>query len=295
MPVNQVLNQKTIQQIIDESSKNTGNRKTGELGKDDFLNLLVTQLRYQDPLKPVDDKEFIAQMAQFTSLEQMQNMNSTLSKSHAFSMIGKQITANVSDADTKEMKIVEGLAESVKLSGGKTYVVVNGEDIPADKIVKVAVPDLSSKISNLAQYTGLIGYSAKGIIYNPSTSEMLTVNGVIKSLQMGLYEDYAVMDGVEVEISEIITDFPSTDPDFVERYLSDHMPPKDNKVSVVVIDRATGHKVPVTAYLRSYQKINDNYKLVLDGLQVPVEGIVNITLPVQEQEKSSGTIDESNI
>lgn len=49
--------------------------KNEELGKDAFLQLLVTQLRYQDPLSPMDNGEFIAQMAQFSALEQMQNMN----------------------------------------------------------------------------------------------------------------------------------------------------------------------------------------------------------------------------
>jgi flagellar basal-body rod modification protein FlgD len=50
------------------------------LGKDAFLQILITQLQNQDPTSPMDDKEFIAQMAQFSSLEQMQNMTSAMEK-----------------------------------------------------------------------------------------------------------------------------------------------------------------------------------------------------------------------
>ena len=57
-------------------------RKTGSstLGKDDFLKILMTQLQNQDPLNPMQDKDFVAQMATFSSLEQMTNMNDTLQK-----------------------------------------------------------------------------------------------------------------------------------------------------------------------------------------------------------------------
>ncbi|SDK45434.1 flagellar hook assembly protein FlgD [Natronincola ferrireducens] len=48
------------------------------LDKDAFLNLLVTQLKNQDPLNPMEDRDFIAQMAQFSALEQMQNLNETV-------------------------------------------------------------------------------------------------------------------------------------------------------------------------------------------------------------------------
>ncbi|HYL81158.1 MAG TPA: flagellar hook assembly protein FlgD [Candidatus Acidoferrum sp.] len=74
------------------------------LGKDDFLRLLTTQLRNQDPLNPMDNTAFVSQMAQFSSLEQMQNMNGTLQQlvsqtggagpASAASLLGRTITAN---------------------------------------------------------------------------------------------------------------------------------------------------------------------------------------------------------
>ena len=74
------------------------------LGKDDFLNLLVTQLQHQDPLNPAESTEFTAQLAQFSSLEQLNNINDNLknmalfqtsvTNSQAVSYIGKEITAN---------------------------------------------------------------------------------------------------------------------------------------------------------------------------------------------------------
>ncbi|CAB1059717.1 Flagellar basal-body rod modification protein FlgD [Olavius sp. associated proteobacterium Delta 1] len=74
------------------------------MGKDDFLNLLITQLQNQDPLKPTDSTEFTAQLAQFSSLEQLGNVNDNLAElknfqasinnSQAVSLIGKTVTAN---------------------------------------------------------------------------------------------------------------------------------------------------------------------------------------------------------
>lgn len=62
-----------------EKNNNSAEKKKGnDLDKDAFLRLLTTQLSHQDPLNPMEDREFIAQLAQFSSLEQMQNLNNQM-------------------------------------------------------------------------------------------------------------------------------------------------------------------------------------------------------------------------
>jgi len=98
---------------ITTPTSQTGSTKT-DLGKDDFLKLLVTQLRYQDPMNPMEDKEFIAQMAQFTSLEQMTNMNRSMITTQATNMIGGNVTWT---SDLNEL--LDGVVKGVKIVDGQ--------------------------------------------------------------------------------------------------------------------------------------------------------------------------------
>ncbi|ADG82388.1 flagellar hook capping FlgD N-terminal domain-containing protein [Thermincola potens] len=109
------------------------------LGKDDFLKLLLTQLKYQDPLEPTDNKDFIAQMAQFSALEQMTNMSDGFTKlvqmqetlfrestvSQAVGLIGKKVEATLPDQNEP----LTGFVTAMKIVDGEPRVVVNGKEI----------------------------------------------------------------------------------------------------------------------------------------------------------------------
>ena len=88
-----------------------------ELGKDAFLKLLIAELSNQDPTNPVEDREFISQMATFSTLEEMQNMNSTLTtmadanKFSAVSYIGKAVAFSVGEGE--DVRQVAAIVNSV--------------------------------------------------------------------------------------------------------------------------------------------------------------------------------------
>ena len=108
------------------------------MDKDDFMKILITQLQNQDPTKPMEDKEFIAQMAQFSSLEQMTNMSSqfselsaTLKGAQALNLIGREVELVNGDS------LVQGTVEAVT-GGAYPQLLVNGAYYDYDDITKVS-------------------------------------------------------------------------------------------------------------------------------------------------------------
>ncbi|MEK9150363.1 MAG: flagellar hook capping FlgD N-terminal domain-containing protein [Candidatus Desantisbacteria bacterium] len=111
------------------------------LGQDDFLKLLTIELKNQNPMEPLDNKEFIAQMATFSQLEQLLKMNDSLVNSmkssvmsSALSILGKEVRATI-----EEGKEVTGKAMSVEFKEGKATVTLEGGvKVPFDNILEVA-------------------------------------------------------------------------------------------------------------------------------------------------------------
>ncbi|MCP3026118.1 flagellar hook assembly protein FlgD [Halobacillus sp. A5] len=129
-------------------------KKSGsdDLGKDDFLKILMAQLQNQDPLDPMEDKEFVSQMAQFSSLEQMTNMTSTMTDFtesqnslpvvQYSGLIGKEVTYPVYDEETDTVEDYNnGQVDSVSQKDGITSLVLsNGEEVSIEDITKVTEP-----------------------------------------------------------------------------------------------------------------------------------------------------------
>jgi flagellar basal-body rod modification protein FlgD len=107
---------------------------TKVLGKDDFMKLLVTQLQHQDPFNPMKDEEFIAQLAQFSSLEQLQNMNENLNTSQQWDLLLSQ-TINNTMATSLIGKNVKALGDSVYLPASGNAEVHYELSSPAQKII----------------------------------------------------------------------------------------------------------------------------------------------------------------
>lgn len=115
--------QSIFTQALDLGNKADQTNPNSSLGKEDFLNLLVTQMQYQDPLDPMKNEQFVAQMAQFSQLEQMINLNDTaeairlldtsINNSQAVNLIGKNITVQGS-----AFEISEGTATDFSYSLG---------------------------------------------------------------------------------------------------------------------------------------------------------------------------------
>ena len=111
-----------------------------QLGKDDFLKLLVAQLQNQDPTNPTDSSTWMAQLAQYSSLEQMTNVAGSVgqlvtssSLTQGVALLGKDLTFTRADGSTGT-----GVADSLSIQNGQPTLDVGGESVTLDSVTDVA-------------------------------------------------------------------------------------------------------------------------------------------------------------
>ena len=132
------------------STAGTANSVTSQsqaLGKDEFFKMLIAQLKNQDPLNPLDGTAFSAQLAQFSSLEQLTNLNAALTaqnqnfasllNAQSVNLIGKEVTAEKVDASTSETTTTTGVVSAVQFKDGAITLTVNDQEIALGDVKSV--------------------------------------------------------------------------------------------------------------------------------------------------------------
>ena len=112
---------------------------SNSLDKDAFLQLLVAQMKYQDPLEPTSNTEYISQYATFSELEQMQNMSASMDLFRASSLVGETVLLKVRDSQGRTTN-VQGNVDYVVYEKNKAYLSVNGDLYSMDDLDTVADP-----------------------------------------------------------------------------------------------------------------------------------------------------------
>ena len=168
-----IVNQTTAEQKAEEAKKTAG----GSLDKDAFLQLLVAQMKYQDPLEPTSNTEYISQLATFSELEEMQNVSASMDMSRANALVGQYVFMN------EENGFAEGQVDYVVYQGGKVYLSVNEKLYDMDNLDTVADPEylLATRLAE-SFTTELAKLPKTELITEAHVEEIETLIGVYDSM-----------------------------------------------------------------------------------------------------------------
>lgn len=133
--IQEVQNGKLVEDTSESTSKKNGSKKNVDntMGQDQFLQLLVAQMQYQDPLEPTSNTEWVAQMATFSMVESLNGMKEEFGKQAANDLVGKYVFIN--DGDNG---FVRGKVDYVTKEDGKTKLSVNDKLYDIDKLDTVS-------------------------------------------------------------------------------------------------------------------------------------------------------------
>lgn len=164
--------------------------KNEELDKNAFIKLLITQMKYQDPLNPMDNQEMMAQLAQFSALEQMQNVANMAEKQYAHGLLGQVVEFNYTDSETGLIQQLFGTVDYVKTNGSTILIGIGDKEIELSNITKVVNPNSVQK--NFTAYE-LIGKTVQATYIDNQSKEVFIVEGTVLSVKMNNGNPYVVI------------------------------------------------------------------------------------------------------
>ena len=171
-----------IVETASQTSVSKAAKSSSGMDKEAFLQLLVAQMKYQDPLEPTSNTEYIAQYAQFSQVEQMQNMSNSMDLQRASSLVGKEvyIKTTTSSGDTK---LVQGKVDYVSYENNKAYLYINEK--------KYSIDDLDSVVD-----TDYLNAYNKAYNFTVKLNKLPNVNGIDSS-------DGKTIDDLEKEYNDM--------------------------------------------------------------------------------------------
>lgn len=126
-----------IQETTSKTSETTSTTSNSTLDKQAFLQLLVAQMKYQDPLEPTSNTEYISQLATFSTLEEMQNMRSSMDLQRASALVGQEVYVKTTDSSTGDTELVYGKVDYVQYENNKAYLSIDGSLYSVDDLYSV--------------------------------------------------------------------------------------------------------------------------------------------------------------
>jgi len=272
MAVNSTTGSTTVEQAQGymKSNSTTTKAPTNDLGKDAFLELLMTQMQYQDPLNPMDNTQMVAQLAQFSSLEQMNNLYKSAAYSQGVEMIGKNITATVFNDATNQYDYVEGAVEAAMVKKGNVYLTVGETDVPIEKVetVKEGTTSPINSVNNnisASQALTMIDKTVQAIISETKTDTATGtktttyeyIEGKVGTVKMISGTPMLVVGNKEIYLSEVSGI--SRDPMLLGKRISTY---SDDKLVMGMVE-----DVKVT---------KDSVKLIINSKEVAVDNLADV-------------------
>lgn len=199
-------------QIVENATtaKKTQETAGGELGYDEFLQILCAEMQYQDPLEPTSNTEYISQLATFSQLESTLSMQNTVESASANDLVGKYVIMKVTSSTTGEVTYASGTVEYVLHQGGETYLSINDQLYSLDDLDTVADTDYMEALALAEDFAAALKLLPSK--YEVTLSDKTAIQA-IRAVYNGLSDyqksfinadDLAAFEEIEARLNELI-------------------------------------------------------------------------------------------